>query len=422
VVWSIRYDGFLPAAKHGRLCEGRAATMKYAILIPNGAPDEPLEALGGRTPLQAASLPTLDSLAEQGRLGTAATGPGEELPTEAAAHFGVLGYAPELCQAGEGALSADVRGLDIGPKDEVFCCNLITVIDGYLRDFTAGFIGPTEAASLIDALTDAFGSEGFRFHACGGYRNLCVWENVGPAPRLQTTPPDRILDQPIRRHMPRGDLSRPLYALMLRAEALLREHDVNLVRQDLGENPASAIWLWGHGPLPVVPSFYERYGVRGALIAGSDVICGIGRSIGWERPDVSGATGLPDTAYAAKGQAAVAAVDSFDLVCVQVQAPHTLGMLGRVPDKVSALEAIDGQIVAPLLKRLQAEPEWRMLVIPAQADRAAHHPGLAGRTLFILAGSGIESNRGDAFDEENAVAGEMHPERASDLMEYFLHR
>jgi len=209
---------------------------------------------------------------------------------------------------------------------------------------------------------------------------------------------------------------------MLRAEALLSEHDINAVRQDLGENPASAIWLWGDGPLPVLPSFRKHHGLRGAVIAGSDVVRAVARLIGWDVLDVTGATGLPDTDYGAKGRAAANAVDSFDLVCVHAQAPHTLGMLGDVTGKISALEAIDRQIVAPLWERLQAEPEWRMLVIPAQAARAAQHPDLAGRTLLVLAGSGIESNRGEAFDEQNAVAGEMHPDRANDLMEYFLHR
>ncbi|MFQ5807710.1 MAG: phosphoglycerate mutase, partial [Phycisphaerae bacterium] len=325
--------------------------MKYVIVIPDGAADEPLETLGGRTPLQAATLPALDSLAARGRLGTTLSVAKGRFATEAAAHLSVLGYAPERHPAGEGMLSAYGRGLDIGPREQAFCCNLVTVIEGHLRDFTAGFISATEAAPLVDALNAAFRSEGFRFYACRGYRNLCVWENTGGLPKLHTTPPDQILNQPIKRHMPPGRASRPLYSLMLRAETLLREHDVNLVRQDLGENPATSIWLWGDGPLPALPPFGEQHGVRGGLVAGSDVVRGVGRLIGWEVLDVPGASGLPDTDYPAKGRAAVAAVDSFDLVCVHVQAPHTLGILGQVAAKTRALEAIDREIVAPLLER-----------------------------------------------------------------------
>jgi 2,3-bisphosphoglycerate-independent phosphoglycerate mutase len=147
---------------------------------------------------------------------------------------------------------------------------------------------------------------------------------------------------------------------------------------------------------------------------------GIGRLIGWEVLDVAGATGVPDTDYSAKGRAAVGTLDSCDLVCEHVQAPQTLGLLGNVAGKIDALEATDRQIVAPVLERLEAEPEWRALVIPAQTGGRRSHPELAACTLFVLAGSGIESRRGEAFVEKNAIVGELHPDRASDLMDYFV--
>ena len=396
--------------------------MKYAIIIPDGAPEEPLEALDGRTPLQAASLPALDSLALRGRLGTTSTAAGGDFPTQAAAHLAVLGYAPERYQVGEGALTAFARGFDVGAEDQVLCCNLVTVIDDVLRDPTAGFISPTEATRLIELLNHAFGGDGFRFRACNGYRNVCIWENGGAPGKLRTTPPERVLNQLAKRHMPVGSDSRPLYALMLRAEALLRDDDVNVVRRDLGENPATAIWLWGQGPLPVLPSFHKLYGIRGGLVAGSDVVRGIGRLVGWEVLDAPGAAALPETDYASKGRTAVAAVDSLDLVCVHVQAPQMFGMLGNSSGKINALEAIDREIVAPLVERLEQEPAWRMLVIPPRPSGVGQGRDLEAHTVFVLAGSGIDSNRGEAFDEENAAAGELHPDRAHDLMEYFLRR
>jgi 2,3-bisphosphoglycerate-independent phosphoglycerate mutase len=396
--------------------------MKYVLIIPEGAPGAPLEALGGQTPLQAASLPALDALAARGRLGTAPVTVQERFLSEGGAQIGVLGYAPEEYPVGEGALTAHACGLEADAQDHVFRSDLVTVLDGCLRDFTAGFIRATEAAPLIDALNAAFADEPFRFHACGGYRNLCVWKQAGVLPTLRTVPPDRMLHEPIKRHMPRGDGAKPLYDLILRAHALLREHDVNLVRQDLGESVASALWLWGNGPLPALPSFQERHGVRGALAAGSDVTRGIGRLIGWDVQEVPGATGLLDTDYAAKGRTAVAALDDFDLVAVHVQAPHIAALLGRTETTKAAIEAIDRRIVTPLVERLETESAWRMLVIAAQAISAAKHPELSGRTLLVLAGTGIESHRGEAFDEENALNGELHPDRIDDLMEYFLHR
>ena len=396
--------------------------MKFAIIIPDGAPGEPHPELDGRTPLQAARLPALDALAASGRLGATFTVGERQFPGEAAAHLAVLGYAPERHPAGEGALTAHARGIRFGPQDLVFCCDLVTVIDGYMRDFTAGSISAAEVTPLIDALNDSFGDEGFRFYDCGGYRNVCVWEGAGPLPELRTTPPEQILNQPTKRHMPPGSDSRPLYNLMLRAEALLSEHDVNLVRQDLGENVASAIWLWGSQPLGTLPSFEQRYGVRGGLVTGSDIMRGIGSLIGWEVLEVPGATGRPNTDLSAKGRAAVAAVDAVDVVCVHVHYLFTLSALGAVTEKVRVLEAIDAQIAAPLLDRLREEPEWRMLVIPARTAPTARPAQAPGRTMFVLAGSGIASNRGEAFDEENAEVGEMQPDRAHHLMEYFLRR
>lgn len=396
--------------------------MKYAIIIPDGAPDVPQSALANRTPLRAARLPTLDALAARGRLGTTRTVSEGRFPSEAAAHLAVLGYPPERHPAGEGSLTAHARGIEFGPRDLVFCCDLVTVIDGCLHDLTAGSISPAEVTPLIEALNGTFGGEGFRFHDCGGYRNVCVWEGVGPLATLHTMPPEQILGQPVKRHMPPGGSSRPLYSLMLRAETLLGEHDVNAVRQDLGENAANAIWLWGHQPLGTLAAFQQRFGVRGGLVAGSDVVRGIGSLIGWEVLDVPGTGGLSDSDLSASGRVAVAAVDDFDLVCVHVHAPFALSAAGDVTGKVAALEALDAEIVAPLFGRLQAEPEWQMLVMPARAAPAAQQCDAPGGTLFALAGSGVESNRGEAFDEDNARAGELHPDRAHHLMEYFLRR
>jgi 2,3-bisphosphoglycerate-independent phosphoglycerate mutase len=396
--------------------------MKYAIIIPDGAPEAPQDALDGRTSLEAADVPVLDSLAARGRLGTAPVIDEEEFAAESAAHLDIFGYAPNRYSAGEGALAAHARGIAFGTEDQVLCCNLVTVIDGQMRDFTAGFIPPAEAQPLVEMLNETFGEDGFRFQVCEGYRNLCIWENAGADRELRTMPPERVVNSPIRRHMPAGSDSRPLYDLMLRAEALLREHDINLVRKDLGESPATAIWLWGHGPRPNLPAFEARYGVRGGLIAGSDVVRGIGSLIGWERLEVGGSTDLPSVEYEAIGIATVRALDGLDLVCVQMPAPHTLGTLGQVQGKLDALKAIDHEVVRPLMQRLEREAEWRVLVMPARAGGTVQHPGLGGRTMFVMAGTGIASNRGERFDEGSAVDGELHPDRASDLMEYFLRR
>jgi 2,3-bisphosphoglycerate-independent phosphoglycerate mutase len=396
--------------------------MKCAIVIPAGAVDEPVEELGGDTPLQAAQLPACDELALSGAVGITRTVPAGLPATSENALASVLGYDPTKFPVPRGPLEALALGVAVGGRDQVFRCNLATISDGRLLDFAAGYIAPNEAQPLIAHLNAVFGPEGVEFVAGRSYRNLLVWRDAGPLPKLRTVSPHDLVDQPVKKHAPRGRGSDPLRKLLKRAQEVLAEHDVNVVRQDLGENPANAIWPWGQGVLPDVPSFLTRQGLRGALVAGSFLARGLGQLIGWEVIVPPGATALPDTDYAAKGRAAVAALERFDLVCVHVEAPDEAGHLGDARAKVRALEAIDREIVTPVLAALKKEPRWRMLVMPDHATPVTARTHTAAPTVFALAGTGIESNRGKALDERNAAMGEMNVERGWELMEYCLRR
>jgi 2,3-bisphosphoglycerate-independent phosphoglycerate mutase len=355
-------------------------------------------------------------------VGTARTIPEDWPPACETALLSVLGYSPEHYPAARGPLEALGRGLRPGPDDQVFRCNLVTLIDGYMRDATAGYIGTPEARRIVDDLNRSLPDRHMRIHAGDSYRNLLIWTNVGPLADVTTIPPDRVLDQPAHKHLPHGRGAEPLARLIRWSQQILVDHDVNLVRRDLGENPATSIWPWGHGPTPNLPPFRERFGLDGAVITGVDLMRGISRLIGWNVVHVSGATGLPGTDYAAKGQAAVAALDGCELVCVHVQAPDEAGRTGRPQEKCRVLEAIDREIVVPVVRRLQQEQQWRVLVIADHATPVARRTQTADRAIFAMAGSGIDSNRGDAFDEPNAEIGELHLDRGSDLMEYFLRR
>lgn len=397
--------------------------MKCAIVIPAGAADVPLEELAGRTPLEAARLPTLDRLAAVGRMGTAFMVPSGFAPRSETALMSVLGYDPREYAAARGALEAAGRKLSLGRRDQVFRCNLVTIVEDQLRDFAAGYIRTAEAEPILAALNAALGEENsLRIHPGRSYRHLLVWKDAGPLPKLQTTPPEEALDQPAQKFWPRGAGAEPLRALLQRARELLAEHDINHVRRDLGENEATDVWVWGQGTLPKLPFFRQRFGVRGALIAGVDVMRGFARLVGWQILDVPGATGLLDTDYAAKGRAAVEALDKYDLVCVHVEAPDEAGHRGQAQEKIAALEAIDRDILAPLWERLQREAEGRLLVIPSHATPVARRRHADAPTIFVMAGAGFASHRGEAFHERAAAEGEAHLERGCDLMEYFLKR
>lgn len=394
--------------------------MKFAIVIPEGAPDRPLEELGGRTPLSAARLPVLDELARRGRLGRARTVPEGMYPTGEVGLLSALGYDPRQWALARGPLEAFARGVRLGRRDQAFRCNLVTVTDGELRDACAGYISTAEALRIVADLRQVLPDPRLELHEGPSFRQLLIWREIGPLSGLQTVPPHVCLGRPVRRSLPRGRESTPLLTFIRRAAELLGEHDVNVVRHDLGENPANAIWPWGHGRLGSVPSFESRFGLRAAIVAGTDMARGLGRLIRWEVRDVPGANGLLDTDLSAKGSAAVSALDSVDLVCVHVEAADEAGHLGNPQEKVRILEQIDSQIVAPLVARLCHEPAWRILVIPGHATPVPERTHTDDAVPFVMAGSDIESNRGEAFDERSAAEGELHLERAHELMEYFL--
>ncbi len=396
--------------------------MKYAIIIPAGVVDEQLDELHGRTPLQAALLPTLDRLAATGRLGSAFTIPPGFPADSVPALLGILGYDPRTNAAARGPLEALARGLTLEPGDQVFRCNLVTVTNGHLADFTAGYIGALEAERLIDDLNEALEQPQARFVAGRSFRHLFAWTGAGELPDLNTTEPQAILDEPISKHLPRGERSDPLRQLVRWSQKILAEHDINLVRADLGEAPANCAWVYGQGPPPALPAFAERYHVTGAVVAGTDLMRGLGAALGLEVIDVPGATGLPDTDLEAKAHAALDALERYDLVCVHVEAADEAGHLGDAQQKVAILERIDREIVAPLAARLADEPAHRILVMPDHPTPVALRRHTANPSIFLISGTGIASNRGEAFDEINAAVGELQVDRAGELMDYFLRR
>lgn len=394
--------------------------MKRVILIPEGAPDEPLDELDGRTPLQAARLPHLNALARRARLGTAQMFSAGAPPRGEIALLSLLGYPPPVEPIGRAALEARAFGLSLGRRDQVFLCDFVTVEGGRLRALLSGAVQRAESEPILAALNAIAAAHNLRFEVGQGSRNFCIWIDAGPLPKLVTTPPQDALDQPLRAHLPAGRGSRPLCDMMKSAAALLGAHEVNAVRRDLGENPADAIWLWGQGAIPPLPMFRERFGVSGVMISGSALPRGLARLIRWDAPEIPGATGEIETNLQAKADAAIAALDASGLVCVHVRAPDAAAHAGQSSLKVRALELIDEQVVAPLVARLEREEQWRLLVVPGHGTSVARRAHLDTPTLLLLAGSGIESNRGEAFDELNCHAGELHFERGADLMQYFL--
>ena len=394
--------------------------MKYAIVIPDGAADRPLDELDGLTPLGAADLPNMDRIAAAGRCGTVCNIPARMPCGSDVAILSVLGYNPRTYYTGRAPLEAAAQGLQIAPDEWVFRCNLVTLADGKMEDYSAGHIRNEEAHKLIAVLNEQLVArdEGIRFHPGLGYRHLMTFQGHC---RVKTTPPHDILGQDVAGYLPTGRGSKRLRLLMAESRKILAAHDINTVRADLGENPANAIWLWGHGKTPKLEAFVKRFGLHGAAITAVDLVRGLAKLIGWDLIEVPGATGYFDTDYEGKGAAAVEALNHYDIVCVHVEAPDEAGHNADPDAKVEAIEQIDRHIVGPVLQRLELEgDEWRILVLPDHPTPCIVRTHTPDPVPFAIAGKDMQGVLDEPFTEKTAGAADLHIARGCDLMEFFL--
>jgi 2,3-bisphosphoglycerate-independent phosphoglycerate mutase len=404
--------------------------MKYAIVIPDGCADDPVASLGGKTPLQAANKPNMDRIARIGFVGLSNNVPASLTPASDVATLSLFGYDPLVVYTGRAPLEAAAMGIKLGPDDWAIRCNLVTIENEEMRDFTAGHIGNEEGRDLIATVQKIIGGQtgdgSLEFHSGVSYRNILVYRPTGkPAPfttETKTQPPHDIPDKPIANYLPKGPGGDLFKNLMLRSRDSFRDHPVNRTRRQAvpPKRPATQIWLWGHGRAPHLKPFAEVYGKRGAIISAVDLVRGVGVLLGWKRIDVAGATGYLDTDYAAKGRAAVAALADHDLVCVHVEAPDEASHEGKPEEKVKALEQIDRHIVGPLLEAIPSHGDWRILVSPDHRTPLTTRAHSHGPVPFAMAGTGIAAGGQASYDEAVAATGALRFEKGHELMQEFL--
>ena len=392
--------------------------MKYAIIIPDGAADLPLEDLGGKTPLEAARTPNMDWIASHGKIGTAAMVPTGMPCGSDVAILSVLGYDPRQFYTGRAPLEAAAQGLVIAPDEWVFRCNFVTIVGAVMEDYSAGHITTDEAKTLIGELNRQLSTPQIRFYTGVSYRHLMTYRGNM---QVRTTPPHDILGKAVEGYLPAGAGSETIRSIMESAKPIVEGHEINAVRRDLGENPATDIWLWGEGKMPQLEEFAKRFGLKGAAITAVDLVRGLSALIGWDRIEVPGATGYLDTNYAGKGAAACLALDNYDIVCVHVEAPDECGHNADVKGKVQAIEAIDRHVVGPVLERLKTEgDQWRILVLPDHPTPCAIRTHTTQPVPFAMAGVRVESIVPREFNEASAAAADLHVQRGCELMEFFL--
>ncbi len=399
--------------------------MKYLVLLGDGMAGLPLDELGGKTVLQYARTPNLDYLASHGTLGMARTVPAGLPPGSDVANLSVLGYDPRSYYTGRAPLEAAAMGVELGPDDVAFRCNLVLLdrLDGhtgedyrsdwFMRDFSAGHIKTDEARRLIEILNNDLGGD-VRFYPGVSYRHLMVWKGGGS---LVCTPPHDITDKAIASYLPKGDGAEFITRLM--------ERSLDILGQEFqrGVCEANSIWLWGQGNKPALPGFKERYDISGAMISAVDLMKGIANILGMRIIDVPGATGYIDTNYEGKAKAALSALEEVDFVYVHVEAPDEAGHAGNVDHKVQAVEDFDEKVVGTVLKAVNGKPGFRVLSMPDHPTPIKIKSHTSDPVPFVLWDSGRDEKTSDlGYDEAGAATTGVATEEGWKLIDRLLER
>ena len=341
--------------------------MKYIVVLGDGMSDEPIAALGGKTPLEYAKTPAMDVLASGGELGMVQNVPEGMHPGSEVANLSVMGYDPEKVFTGRSPLEALSVGVKMEPDDIIFRCNVVTLTEEEpypektILDHSSGEISTGDADQLMDAIRENFNDSQFQFYTGTSYRHIMVWQH-GRLAKLE--PPHDHLTQVIGPYLPQEPVLRDF---MERSFDILNNHPVNVKRAAEGKRKANSLWYWGAGTKPSLSSFTEKTGLKGAMISAVDLLKGIAVGAGMKICHVEGATGSLDTNWEGKAQAAIDALlkEDCDFAYIHVEAPDEMGHQGLTEEKVQSIEYLDSFIVAPIMKAMEdAGEDYRMLVLP----------------------------------------------------------
>jgi 2,3-bisphosphoglycerate-independent phosphoglycerate mutase len=379
--------------------------MKYLILLGDGMADEPIAALGDKSPLEYACTPNMDMIAGQGTLGLINTIPQGFPPGSDVANLAVLGYDPGICYTGRGPLEAASMGINLEPGDVAFRCNLVTLEgsdDTIMGDFTAGHISSMEALQIIEDLNHEFGTGWFRFYPGVGYRHLLVWKGGGS--EITATPPHDITGKSVGPYFPSGQGAEHITRLIQLSRNFLLEHPVNLQRRARGLKAATSIWPWGQGKAPHIKKIKELYKLRSGVISAVDLLNGIGIYAGMEILHVEGATGYTDTNYIGKAEKALDAFSRLDLVFLHVEAPDEMGHEGNVKGKIKAIEDFDEHVVGTVLRGLPHYGEFRVAVLSDHPTPIRLKTHTSDPSPLAVFSSRADENQalGISFGERNA--------------------
>lgn len=396
--------------------------MKYLVLIPDGMADEKIEALGNKTPMEAANKPITDMLAKSSVVGTVLNVPEGMVPESDTANMAILSFDPKVYSKGRSPLEAVSMGLNMNPDDVAYRCNIVTLSEEgeydekIMIDHSADEISTAEAKELISALDEKLGNEFIKFYTGVSYRHCIIWKNGNE--KYNFMRPHDILGRCIKDYLPSGEDGKVFYDLMKKSWDILDHHPINEARRKKGLRPANSIWLWSPGKKPSLPSFKEKWGLNGAVISAVDLIKGIGLCAGMKSIDVEGATGNVHTNYNGKADAAIKSFENgYDYVYIHVEGPDECGHRAEADNKVLSIELIDQKILAPVYQYLkECGDDFKIMILPDHPTpvRLRTHTSLP--VPFMIYSSTESHNGVDCFTEESAQSKNYYIPNGYDLM------
>ena len=399
--------------------------MKYIVVLGDGMSDEPIAALGGKTPLEAAQTPTMDALASKGEMGMVQNVPAGMSPGSEVANLSVMGYDPLTDFTGRSPLEALSVGVEMEPDDIIFRCNVATVTEEEpyeektILDHSASEISTADADILMDAIREAFNSQEFQFYTGTSYRHIMVWKHGRLA---QLEPPHDHLTQVIGPWLPKEPVLREF---MEKSFEILNNHPLNLERAAQGKNKANTLWYWGAGTKPSLQAFEAKTGLKGGVISAVDLLKGIAVGADMKVYQVENATGSIDTNWEGKAQATIDALlkDGCDFAYVHLEAPDEMAHQGLLEEKIKSIEYLDSRIVAPIKKAMEEAGEtYRMLILPDHPNLLRLRTHVGEPVPYVLYDSTKERKSLARYSEAEARATGIFEPKGHELMARFLSR
>ncbi len=398
--------------------------MKYIVVLIDGMADEPIESLGGKTPLEYAKIPNINGMAKDSELGLVYTVPKGMPPGSDVANLSIMGYAPDKYHTGRSPLEAANIGIEMRPDDIVFRCNLVTVSedDDFLNktmiDHSASDISNEEAAELMNALKDVLEDDAKKFYVGTSYRNIIVWDKGHL--NLKLVPPHDFLEQTLSQYVPQG--ADWIWDFEKKSYDILNNHPVNVARRERGLNPANMMWIWGEGKKPKLDLFQDLYGVKGVTISAVDLIKGIGRCAGMEAIEVEGATGTIHTNFKGKADACLEALKDNDYVYLHLEATDESSHQGNLAEKIEGIEIIDTEVVKYLNEKLKALGiDYRMMILPDHPTPIRTRTHTSEPVPFMIYDStNIKKSGLNAYHERSCESTGVAFKTGPELTEYFV--